>query len=138
MDILLVVSGLIGGVLGGMGLGGGTLLIPLLITINNLGQHTAQTLNLISFIPMSVVAIIIHIKNKNVEYKDIVFFVIFGIVASFSASKIANLIDGKLLKKFFGIFLLILAVYQIFLMVKPQKEGKKAKKQEKSTKTKDK
>lgn len=57
------VAGVLGGVLGGMGMGGGTVLIPLLSIFYAVEQHTAQAVNLIAFIPMAVVAIIIHIKN---------------------------------------------------------------------------
>ena len=51
-----VVAGLVSGVLGGMGMGGGTILIPLLSIFYKIGQHTAQAINLISFIPMAIVA----------------------------------------------------------------------------------
>ena len=65
------VAGVLGGVLGGMGMGGGTLLIPLLTIFYKVSQHTAQAVNLISFIPMAVVALIIHIKNKLVDFNKI-------------------------------------------------------------------
>ena len=60
---LYVISGVAGGVIGGMGMGGGTLLIPLLTVLCGLSQHYAQSVNLIVFVPMSIVAIIIHAKN---------------------------------------------------------------------------
>ena len=60
-------AGLVGGLIGGMGMGGGTLLIPLLSIFYSVGQHTAQAVNLVSFIPMAVVTLIIHIKNKLVN-----------------------------------------------------------------------
>ena len=66
-----VFAGLLGGILGGMGMGGGTLLIPLLSIFYNVSQHSAQAVNLISFIPMAVVALVIHIKNKRVDFKGI-------------------------------------------------------------------
>ena len=65
------VAGIISGVLGGMGMGGGTILIPLLSIFYAVSQHTAQATNLISFIPMSVIALIIHLKNKLVDFKKL-------------------------------------------------------------------
>ena len=69
--ILLIIIGLLGGVIGGMGMGGGTLLIPLLTIFAGMEQHAAQALNLIAFVPMSVVALGIHIKNKLVDFKTV-------------------------------------------------------------------
>ena len=59
MVIWLIISGVLGGLLGGMGMGGGTLLIPLLTIFCGLNQHLAQAINLIAFIPMAVVAVMI-------------------------------------------------------------------------------
>jgi uncharacterized membrane protein YfcA len=50
MFALYILVGIIGGVLGGMGMGGGTLLIPMLGIFFGLEQHVAQAINLISFI----------------------------------------------------------------------------------------
>ena len=47
---LYVLFGLLGGLIGGMGMGGGTILIPLLTLFLNIPQLQAQTINLISFI----------------------------------------------------------------------------------------
>ena len=48
-----IVGGLIGGLVGGMGMGGGTLLIPILTLLAGFKQLEAQGINLISFIPIS-------------------------------------------------------------------------------------
>ncbi len=65
---LYVLFGLLGGLIGGMGMGGGTILIPLLTLFLNIPQLQAQTINLISFIPMAIVTLVIHIKNKLVDF----------------------------------------------------------------------
>lgn len=107
-----VIAGALSGVLGGMGMGGGTLLIPLLSIFYSVPQHTAQAINLLSFIPMAVVALAIHIKNGLVEFKDIFFVVvpavIFGVLGAFAAKDIS----GDLLRKMFGGFLILLSVFQ--------------------------
>ena len=73
--IWYVVAGVLGGVLGGMGMGGGTILIPLLSIFYAVSQHTAQAVNLISFLPMAVVALIIHLKNKLVDFKKLTWII---------------------------------------------------------------
>ena len=59
--------GLISGIVSGTGMGGGTILIFLLTNLLGLDQHIAQATNLIFFIPTSIIAIIINIKNKNID-----------------------------------------------------------------------
>ena len=73
---LFVIFGALGGILGGMGMGGGTLLIPLLTIFTNTKQKEAQGINLIVFIPMAVIALIIHFKNKLVLVKRSIFLII--------------------------------------------------------------
>ncbi|MBQ9710136.1 MAG: sulfite exporter TauE/SafE family protein [Clostridia bacterium] len=111
--VLLVCFGLIAGVAGGMGMGGGTLLIPLL-SFANVSQQTAQAVNLISFIPMAVVALIFHIKNKLVDFKGILYMILPGAVAALGFSLLAGKMSGELLRRIFGGFLIVLSGVQFF------------------------
>ena len=60
MIIWEIIGGLFGGLVGGMGMGGGTLLIPIITLLAGFKQLEAQGINLISFIPMSMVALILQ------------------------------------------------------------------------------
>lgn len=125
------VAGVLGGVLGGMGMGGGTVLIPLLSIFYAVEQHTAQAVNLIAFIPMAVVAIIIHIKNGLLDFKGIIYLIIPAVVLSAGGSFIASLIEGDLLKRLFGGFLIALSVFHIITGLRradrPESENKEEK-----------
>ncbi|MEG1948200.1 MAG: TSUP family transporter [Clostridia bacterium] len=106
--ILVILFGILGGLLGGMGMGGGTALIPLLTIFLGFNQQLAQGLNLISFIPMAVVALLIHLKNNMIEKKVLLQIIISGVFFSAVGSILTNLVDGKILKNLFGIFFLVL------------------------------
>ena len=67
--MLVCLIGFFAGIIGGMGMGGGTILIPALVLFANIDPKLAQSINLLSSIPMTLAALFIHIKNKNVEYK---------------------------------------------------------------------
>ncbi len=95
-------------------MGGGTILILLLSIFMNLDQHVAQATNLVFFIPTAISAIIISIKNKNIEWKVAIPIVIFGIIGATISANISAYMNVKLLKKLFGIFLLIIASYEIY------------------------
>ena len=128
MDFLLILYGIIGGILGGMGMGGGTLLIPLLTIFASLSQIESQGINLISFIPMAIVSIIIHSKNKLINFKIALPLVVSGVVFSVLGALLANSTNTLILKKLFGIFLVSLGLFQgasLFIFENDNKKNKK-------------
>ena len=66
-----IIIGIIAGMITAIGMGGGTVLILLLTLILNVPQHTAQAVNLIFFVPTSITAIIMNIKNKNIKFQNV-------------------------------------------------------------------
>lgn len=109
--MIFFLLGLITGAIGSMGIGGGTILIPGLIFLTDLKQQTVQSINLISFIPIAIIALIIHFRNKNILLRLSCPLVFFGIFGAYIGSKLALTIPSKLLKTYFGIFLLVMGVY---------------------------
>lgn len=112
--ILLAVSGIAAGVLGGMGMGGGTILIPLLTIFFNVGQKEAQAINLVAFIPMAIVSLAIHIKNKRVKKEGLLWIIVPAVLTSVGGGFAAQAVNGEVLKRIFGGFLLLLSVVQFF------------------------
>lgn len=130
MDILIFIGiGILGGLLGGMGMGGGTLLIPLLTLFTQTEQHVAQTINLLAFIPMSAVALFIHAKNKLLDAGYLLWVALPAVAASIPASFLVRYVGGTSLSRYFGIFLAVLGVYQLIsLIVAKAKEEKNKRK----------
>lgn len=108
-----ILIGLISGIVSGTGMGGGTILIFLLVFSTGLEQHVAQATNLIFFIPTSLIAIIVNIKNKNIDISLAIIISIFGILGAIIGANISINIDVEVLKKYFGVFLLIIAINEI-------------------------
>ncbi len=121
--VLYAFAGILGGVLGGMGMGGGTILIPLLSIFYGVSQHASQAVNLISFVPMAVVALIIHIKNKLVRFDNVLIIIVSGCFTCVLGCYIAKVMSGDLLRKCFGGFLVLLSVFQIILGLKQKDEN---------------
>ena len=105
--MLIGIIGFFAGIIGGMGMGGGTILIPALILFASIDPKIAQSTNLLSSIPMTIVALALHIKKKNVDCDLVLPIVLFGIVGAFFGSTL------ELLRKFFGVFLLIIGIFEI-------------------------
>lgn len=122
-----IIGGLIGGLAGGMGMGGGTLLIPILTLLAGFKQLEAQGINLISFIPMSIVALILHFKNKLVKFKETYLLAIIGAIVSLISALIAVHINSKALKILFALFLIGIGIWQLVELIKEFKEKKKEK-----------
>ena len=122
-----IIIGLVSGIISGTGMGGGTILIFLLTFLCGLEQHIAQATNLIFFIPTSIVAIIVNIKNKNIDLKLATVIIIFGILGAIIGANLSVHTDVKKLQTFFGIFLLIIAMHEIYTIIKENKKTKNRK-----------
>jgi len=112
--MLVVLIGFFAGIIGGMGIGGGTILIPSLVFLIGTQQHTAQSVNLISFIPTAIVAIMIHLRHKSIEKELILKLILLGILGAIMGSLIAVSLDPQMLKKVFAGFLFTMGLYEIF------------------------
>lgn len=112
-QIWLVVASLLSGIVAGMGMGGGTFLIPVLTIFFAVNQHSAQAINLLVFIPCAIISLIIHFKNKLVDIKVALVLIAFGLLASVPASLLALNTQNDTLKKMFGGFLLAIGVFQL-------------------------
>lgn len=115
--IWYVFAGVSGGILGGMGMGGGTILIPLLSIFYGVNQHISQSTNLITFIPMAIVALVVHLKSKLIDFKWALYLIIPGIFTCVVGCYLARAIDADLLKRIFGGFLIALSVFQIIDLI---------------------
>ena len=120
-----LLAGIISGIISGTGMGGGTILIFLLTFLMGVEQHTAQATNLIFFIPTSIVAIIVNLKNKNIDLKLAITISIFGIIGAIIGANISIYMDVNLLKKCFGIFLIAVTINEIYSITKLYKKDKK-------------
>lgn len=109
-----VLIGLISGIISGTGMGGGTILILLLSIFMGLDQHVAQATNLVFFVPTAIAAIFISLKKKIIDLRTGVVVIIVGVVGATIGAIISSKMNVNLLKKFFGIFLLIIAIYEIY------------------------
>lgn len=125
MVVWYALVGLLGGFIGGLGMGGGTLTIPALVIFLSVGQHTAQSVNIVSFTIMSVISVIILSKQKLIKWKNVWFILIPASITAILSAILALNVKAPVLKSLFGGFLLILGL--IFLFTTLKKSTKKSK-----------
>ena len=115
--IIYLAVGFVSGLLGGMGMGGGTVLIPALTVFSGVEQHIAQATNLIAFLPMSAISLSVHRKSGLVGGGNELWLIIPAVITSILAGLVASFLPGEILKKLFGVFLIILGIKGLIALI---------------------
>lgn len=113
-----IITGIVAGSISALGMGGGTVLILVLANFVGLEQHIAQATNLVFFIPTAVSAIVINLKQKLINVKLAIVIILSGSIGAILGSELAMNIDAGNLKKYFGIFLLLVSSNEIYWIIK--------------------
>ena len=116
MFFILILIGLLSGILGSMGLGGGTVLIPLL-SIVGIMQKNAQLINIFSFVIMSFFVLYFNIKNGLTKVFSALAFSITGLLTTTFSALIVKDIDNTVLKIIFGVFLTIVGIVELISFI---------------------
>jgi len=109
-----IIAGFLAGTISGMGIGGGSLLIPILGIFFGMDQQAAQGINLLYFIPTAAIAVFTHRKKGNIKSKGMLKLAIFGLMAAGLGAFFAVWLDANVLKRIFGFFLLVMGLIEIF------------------------
>lgn len=116
MYLLPALIGFVAGVMGGMfGVGGGLIMIPALIYFMKYSQHMAQGTSLAAMIPpIGILAAYEYYRSGNVNIPVALIIAAGFIFGGFLGAKLAVPIDDALLKKIFGVLLLLVSLDMIF------------------------
>ena len=107
---LYAIAGFFSGMLGGMGMGGGTVFIPALTIFLGVEQHAAQAANLIAFLPMALFSLKMHQKQGLLKTEGVLSIVIPALITSVATAFATSLLPGEVLGKLFGVFLILLGI----------------------------
>lgn len=110
--LFAAIAGTFSAIIGSMGLGGGGVLIIYFNLFTQIPQPLAQGINLLFFIPSAVVAIIIYVKKKLINFELAIKFSLLGLIGAILGSILAGFIDAKILSKLFAGLLLVMGVMQ--------------------------
>lgn len=109
--LALILIGLLAGLLSGLvGVGGGVVMVPLLILFLGLNQHQAQGTSLaVLAVPVTLLAAYNYHKEGYLDWRYAGIIALFFVIGGVVGSKIAISLDQKMLKKVFGVILLVIA-----------------------------
>ncbi len=116
-----IFTGVISGIVSGLGMGGGTILILFLSLFLDIEQHIAQATNVIFFVPTAITAILVNLKQRNINLKIGIPICLWGVIGAFIGAIIAMQMNMKTLRKFFGGFIILIAIYQTYMYIKSKK-----------------
>ena len=112
--VLPLAVGAATGVLSGFGVGGGTLLLVYMTAFAGVDQHLAQGINLLYFLPAGLMALPAHVKNGYIEQPVLLQAIGAGLVCAALAAWAATAMEVGLLRKFFGAFLIVVGLMELF------------------------
>ncbi|MDB9732507.1 sulfite exporter TauE/SafE family protein [Polaribacter sp.] len=115
--LFIIIEGLIVGAITGMiGAGGGFLIIPALVILANVEMKVAVATSLIIIAFKSLMGFFLgDVFTMEIDWQFLAVFTSISLVGIFIGSYLGNFIDGKKLKKGFGYFIFVMALF-IFYM----------------------
>lgn len=112
---LIAAEGLVVGILTGLvGAGGGFLIIPALVLLAKLPMKKAVGTSLLIIAVKSLIGFLGDIPNIDIDWNFLLLFTAISIIGIVLGVYLSKFISGKKLKKGFGYFTLIMAIYIIY------------------------
>jgi uncharacterized membrane protein YfcA len=109
-----VALGLIAGALASLlGIGGGLVIVPVLVTLFAFQQHLAQGTSLAVIVPTAAVGTITHARAGRVAVRVALLLGAGGVLGGFLGGRAALSLDAPLLRRLFAVLLVITAVQML-------------------------
>ena len=119
--LLPVLAGFCTGILSAWGVGGGTLLLLLMTLFLGVEQADAMAINLLYFLPTAAMGLLYHGKSGLLEKSVLRSAIPAGLIAAALAAWLSFSVDTELLRRPFGVYLLLAAAS---LLLQAKKGGK--------------
>jgi uncharacterized membrane protein YfcA len=117
--LYLALIGVTAGILAGLfGIGGGVLIVPALVLLLGMPQHTATGTSLVALLlPVGILGVWSYYRAGNITSEHITFGLIVAIglfAGTYLGSQIALEISNETLQKVFAGFLMCVSLYMFF------------------------
>ena len=115
--IIIILTGLAAGILGGMvGIGGGIIIVPALVYFLAFSQHQAQGTSLaLMLFPVGILGVINYYKKGYVDFRYAGLLAIGFVVGSYLGSKFSLSLPQLTVKKIFAVLMLMVALKMLFI-----------------------
>ena len=107
----LIILGLVAGSLAStLGLGGGVVFVPVLVSVFAFTQHEAQGTSLAIIVPTAIVASVAHARAGRVVWRLVAIVGIVGVGGAIGGARLALVLDESVLRRLFSVILIVVAV----------------------------
>ncbi len=107
----IIACGGVGGLLSGLlGIGGGTVMVPLMVLLGRIGQRQAHAISLAAMIPIAVVALAVDGLDGKVDVVAAAALTAGSVFGARRGADVLARIPERTLKAAFGAFLLLAAL----------------------------
>ena len=112
---VLITIGILGGFVSGLlGVGGGTIFVPLMILVMGMNAHLAIGTSLVIIIPTALVGAWLHYRADMVDLKTALILTICAIIGVVIGAKLSIKLDAQLLRRIFAVMLILVALKLLF------------------------
>lgn len=110
----LVIMGFIAGIVNGLcGSGGGTILVPSLVFLSKIKDHNAHATAIAVILPLTIISAFIYAKSGIIDISITLKVTAGTIIGAYIGSKLLNKLSINVLRKLFGIFMIIAAIRMV-------------------------
>jgi uncharacterized membrane protein YfcA len=110
----LLMIGFITGITNGLfGSGGGTVLVPCLVFLMDVEDHKAHATAIAIILPLSILSSIIYYRSNVVDISLTANVAIGSVLGGIVGSMLLNKLPVNILRKFFGVIMIIAAVRMV-------------------------
>ncbi|SHJ24402.1 sulfite exporter TauE/SafE family protein [Lutispora thermophila] len=110
----LWIIGFIAGIFNGLcGSGGGTILVPSLVFFTKVKDHNAHATAIAVILPLTIISSLIYAKSGIININTTFKVTIGTVIGAYIGSKLLNRLSISILRKLFGIFMIIAAIRMI-------------------------
>ncbi|HWR43075.1 sulfite exporter TauE/SafE family protein [Sporomusa sp.] len=105
--LIIFIMGLCAGILSGiLGIGGGVVLIPMMVFVLGITQHTAQGISMLVIIPTAIVSVWHFHKDKLINYQTALYIASGAVVGALISANLVQYLPANELKRIFGLFVI--------------------------------
>ena len=102
------------GFLAGLGVGGGSLLMLWLTLVLQVSHPEGRVINLLFFIPSALIASFFRFRKGSLPLKKVLPAILAGLVSAVFFSLLSRKLELTIIKKLFGVLLLITGIRELF------------------------
>jgi len=129
--LFLILIGFSSGIFAGMGMGGGTFLVPLLSLCFGIEQIFCQSTNVLCFLILAIVCFVIYTFKKLIDFKVMIFVGLPASVVAGVACLLSLNIHSNVLRIIFACFIILIGVIMFVMNLLQKSKNKYLKLKEK-------